>query len=92
MFCGIVYVAGHGFAAIPPLGISEMFILRALNKSGSEFFYTGRADADWVSRDVSEAFTFDNLDHARRCAMKHNEFEPLHGLWFIAKPSQRGED
>ncbi len=61
-----------------------MFILRALNASGDEFFYTGRAGSGWVSPDRRDAFEFSTIEVARVKATRHNTFMGLHGLRFIA--------
>jgi hypothetical protein len=60
------------------------YLLRALDKDGKEFFYTGRAGDGWVSPKVSEAFTYQNLDGARSKAKRFNEMTDIHGLRFMA--------
>jgi hypothetical protein len=58
-------------------------ILRALDRTGKEFFYTGRAGAGWVSQNKVEAFTY-TMEGAQRKAQIFNAGEALHGFWFIA--------
>lgn len=58
-------------------------ILRALDKDGNEFFYTGRAGEGWISANMGEAFPY-SLEGARNKAIRFNEAAALHGLWFIA--------
>jgi len=62
------------------------YILRARDHNGGEFFYTGRAGADWVSADRAEAFGGMSLEGARNRAVRFNQHETLHGLWFIVQP------
>lgn len=62
-----------------------MFILRALDANGGEFFWNGRAGAAWVGP-KAEAFRLDNLGEARRKAALFNGRMALHGLRFIAVP------
>lgn len=64
-----------------------MFLLRALNEAGDEFFYTGRAGSGWVSPSFREAFTYETQEVARAQALRHNRYSELHGLRFIALPA-----
>ncbi len=63
---------------------NSTYVLRALDDAGNEFFYTGRAGSGWVSPDVIDAFTYTDLDHARRKATQFNRFTTVHCLRFTA--------
>jgi len=63
-------------------------VLRALDAHGNVSWWTGRAGADWVSRDRSQAFADLNRDGARRRALQFNARRGLHGLLFIAIPAK----
>ena len=65
--------------------MGSTFILRALDRNGSESYYTGREGREWTSANVYDAFTYRSLECARHKAALLNRAEHLHGLWFFAK-------
>lgn len=63
------------------------YYLRALDKDGKEFFYTGKAGAGWVvshDTDRAEAFRYQTKEAAQRKAATFNRMTEIHGLRFIA--------
>jgi hypothetical protein len=69
-------------AAIPPVSEPErnfpMFILRTDNG----FAYTGRADAQWISRNMECAFEYETREGAMRKREILNRGSSLHGHTF----------
>jgi hypothetical protein len=59
-------------------------IIRGLDRTGNEVFYTGRAGSAFVSTDKMEAFTGYSIEGARRKATQLNEATCLHGIRFVA--------
>jgi hypothetical protein len=65
-----------------------MYFLRALDKYGAAFWYTGKAGPDWLSMYMDNAFAYTSREQARRRAMDFNKFESVHGYWFIVMSNQ----
>lgn len=63
------------------------FILRGLNATGEEFFYTGKAGDGWVSQQIGDAFGYATIEAARRKGKALNQGSWAHTLWFIAVPA-----
>jgi hypothetical protein len=62
----------------------SLAFLRALDASGNEFFWTGRAGEAWVSPRREEALVAFSLEGARAKALQFNQRMALHGLRFVA--------
>lgn len=63
-----------------------VYILRSIDLDGNVGYYTGKAGQEWVSPRKADAFGYNTLEGARNKAARFNEFEPIHGLWFLAGP------
>lgn len=61
----------------------DMFVLRALDKEGNTYFYSGKTGMDWLTHYPSEAFTYSWIEIATLKAKNFNKMEPVHGYWFI---------
>jgi hypothetical protein len=59
------------------------YVLRALDKEGNRYFYTGKAGMDWLSFYPYEAFAYHTRQAAHLKAMRFNKMEQVHGYWFI---------
>lgn len=64
--------------------------IRALDASGNEFWWTGKAGAAWVSRDRADAFVGFTLEGARRKAALFNGRSAITGLHFVAVAADAG--
>ena len=68
------------------------FFLSAVSLSGElKGFYTGRADAAWISPAQAEAFSLGEGDAARKAAL-FNRMSTVHGLRFDVTAARRGAD
>ncbi len=52
--------------------MSTLYILRGLDQSGKEFFYTGKAGDAWVSQNKTDAFSY-SREGAIRKALTFNK-------------------
>lgn len=62
----------------------SMYIVRGLNQDGEEFFYTGRAGKEFVSKVRSESFGYVSQTQARARATNLNRMTEIHGYRFVA--------
>lgn len=58
--------------------------VKAIDKDGRVFWWTGKAGEAFVSPNRADAFVGFNVEGARRVASRHNANTALHGLRFIA--------
>lgn len=65
-----------------------MFFLRASDRAGNIYFYTGKAGPEWVNNQVGNAFAYQTIEAARRKAMLFNRMEEIHHMRFIAIPAE----
>jgi len=69
------------------------YVLRGKDNSGNVFYYTGRANENWISNNLKEAFDYGNYEPAEHRANLMNEYTPLHGIHFrveeVAAPIER---
>lgn len=59
------------------------YVLRALDKEGNTYFYSGKAGMDWLTHFSNEAFAYFEIEAATNKAKNFNKMEPVHGYWFI---------
>lgn len=61
----------------------KTFKLFGLDKQDQKVFYTGRVGNAWVSTDEREAFEYKTYEAAKAKADRHNEYSPIHGIYFV---------
>lgn len=63
---------------------ANQFAIRMVDNDGLEWFYTGRAGKNWLSRDKHDAHIYETIEAARSRATKFNAYTTIHGLHSIA--------
>ena len=62
-----------------------MFGIVAIDRTGTELYYTGRTGAGWVTPNIDEAFPYVETV-AKAKAERHNKWTEIHGLHFVPVP------
>jgi hypothetical protein len=57
-------------------------IIVGRNSDGSTVYYTGRAGQAFISANLTDVFTYDSLEQARRRALNLNQMTEIHGVRF----------
>ena len=69
--------------------MTSSHVILAIDATGREFFYTGRAGDFWMSENAADAFRYNSLEAARRKAMIFNRATALHGLHCMVPVGER---